>query len=206
MTKILSYLFASIVGLLIYSCSDNNYAPDNSKLLLDADGRSIESYSTSLQGQNLFIFKVNNSGNVEKSLLIQGINVNIEEKVSGFRLLESGKKAQIYTESKTIEYNLDSEVNGSLIYGISLLQNLNNVELTIQTILSNFNDPKKGCADTCISGGCGATSCSREVWEAGCSVSCGSGYFACCGDLLSQQCGCKKDACCTSSGTTIGPR
>lgn len=52
------------------------------------------------------------------------------------------------------------------------------------------------CDKQCLSGGCGANQCSRGVGSAlECSVSCNSGYFACCGDLVSYGCHCIKDCC-----------
>ncbi len=51
--------------------------------------------------------------------------------------------------------------------------------------------PNKNCKN-CTSGGEGATSCGVNDTFSGCSVSCGSGYYACC-DGDSNTCHCCKD-------------
>lgn len=55
--------------------------------------------------------------------------------------------------------------------------------------------PDEQIADECSSGGEGAVSCS-ESWESGtqgggCSVTCGSGYYACCNSASGGGCVCK---------------
>ncbi len=50
--------------------------------------------------------------------------------------------------------------------------------------------PTMVASSQCISGGPGATSCSIKTWKFECSVTCGDGYYACCGEFSTNPCRC----------------
>lgn len=76
---------------------------------------------------------------------------------------------------------------------------LDNSVHNIRHLSQNTIDGGDGGGSTCTSGGVGSTSCSiTGCFNAGCSVSCGAGYYACCycDDVLPDlgpSCNCKEN-------------
>ena len=57
--------------------------------------------------------------------------------------------------------------------------NFHNITLTMKNV-DALADGEGGGSNCECAGGPGSTSCSCDVWQISCSVSCSSGYYACC--------------------------
>lgn len=185
--------------IIFYSCSDNQ------EILIDSydhneivEKRGSNSFYTETYGNDLYIFHENSIGNISEYLLIQGTNDKPEEVVDFF-LSSYGEIATIVSLNGSVTYTTIGSSTNS-VFGIAHFFTENVKGVSKELILSKIGGGgKPGCDDHCLSGGCGATDCQRTIWKMTCSVTCNSGYFACCGDMVTDECQCIENACCGSS-------
>ncbi len=162
------------------------------------------------------IMKINEQGNVTEYFVIQNLTFTPkEEQIENVIFQRKKNTIQISLKNgKNIELILDTETNTQkslnsnqyLVGGFSFFQTQKSGGIpykeAIQFVSNQSPSKARGCMGDCLAGGCGSTSCSRTVWEASCEVSCGKGFTACCGDLISAGCKCKPTPrCCNPSDT-----
>ncbi len=107
----------------------------------------------------------------------------------GYGLVNYFNLNQYFTKTNLLELLQANTVQG----GITILA---------RKVGGQTSDP---VGSTCLAGGCGSSSCSLDasVSSTGvaCSVSCNSGYYACCGELTltANQCGCRPSSECPTT-------
>lgn len=164
---------------------------------------------------NLFIFRPNDNGKIIEYVLIQGLK-GTPVGITDFFVSEDGREATIVkNDDNTWVYSIDDELVNINGIGHFICSDPEGVDR--DDILQDVDDGyfaefggggnKKNCDKECLSGGCGASSCSRTVSIVSCSITCDSEYFACCADLATAGCHCKIKKCCTATpdGPTISP-
>ncbi len=164
-------------------------------------------------GNDFAAFHYNTKGNVSEYFLVQESDWNITQASIDRIEYHEGKDVQMVA-SNGIRYSFSLKDPASMsaqlhimdVAGIAHLKVLKSEgiplkdaeKLAFARAGGGPGSTSPNCDKDCLSGGCGSTSCSRQVAAGAmeCSVSCDSGYFACCGDIVSYGCHCLKNTCC----------
>lgn len=163
-------------------------------------------------GNDFAAFHYNAQGKVQEFFLVQGSDWNIAETSvtqavynESIDLQLTGSNGTRYIFSLRAPAGVQGSIHTFSVAGIAHVKTLKPEGLALKDmetiafarIGGSPGSVSPDCDKKCLSGGCGANQCSRQMGGAmECNVSCNSGYFACCGDLISYGCHCIKDTCC----------
>ncbi len=144
----------------------------------------------------------NDKGIYDENFIFQSDNIrgfsqnNIV--TENYKLFYDGKNLIINISNITYQFTINERINGeNIIKGYGLSRRFGTFKITdiddktsfFDRIIETNSNPYSTLALTCDSGGPGATQCSVDSGigsiNVGCSVTCGSGYYACCDDSTS---------------------
>ncbi|MDF1696617.1 MAG: hypothetical protein P1U56_12325 [Saprospiraceae bacterium] len=160
-------------------------------------------------GENLFVFRQNESSKIVEYILIQGTTDN-PVGITDFSISNDGREVSIRTGAQNWVYALDDDKQ-KLVYGIGHFvqgEGVDRAKILQELKGLGTEGRKKNCDSACRDGGCGSIRCSKKVNFMSSSITCSNGYFACCADMVAEGCHCKKDDCCdaTSTAPTTTPK
>lgn len=194
-------LVALVICLFVLNCFPNLIGAENAPY-------SPPTFELKRSGNDFAAFHYNQKGKVYEYYLIQvsdffPFETDIQQAVytEGSDITLVGKNGHTYVFSIKDRASNSSTVHKFSVAGIAhyIINDQDGLALKdIQPIALNTGGGGSTpfeCDGACLSGGCGSTECSRTVGPVGCSVSCNTGYFACCGDLVSYGCKCVRDCC-----------
>ncbi len=219
-SRIFLAVAASLVAIMcitfLFSCGKEDAKVSNLSDANHASTRSIAAltYSYEYVENHLVVYKHVN-GTITEYFLVQRDQAplnTIFQDISNVAITEANTKITIYhgNQSNTAFSTLVNPTNALPCAGIVNHKDEGGFSKAVvkDNILSYGKGPAgggvggglvRGCKE-CLDGGCGSTSCSRSIEVLGikksCSTTCGTGYHACCGDLTTAGCFCRKDICC----------
>lgn len=177
----------------------------------NAPPATAPSFELKRSGSDFAAFHYNAQGKISEYFLVQVCDWNIleteivrAEYTEGNDIAFTGKNGHKYIFSIKQPPSNDGSVHRFNVAGIAHFKVLKTEgmdlkemeEIAFYRIGGVPGSTTLDCDKKCLSGGCGANQCSRGVGGAlESSVSCNTGYFACCGDVVSYGCHCIKDCC-----------
>ncbi len=213
MKKNIILIVFSIIALSlnVYGCSSiHKFTTINKKYNSKSYVKSDPEYTylKEVHGKNLIVFSLLPNGNIKEYIFVQGIAEDFDDDIINIQYSEIDKYVKfILSNNKFVVYSIDDSDNAVCGIAHGICTNPEGVSrddafnVDIAAIGTNGSN-NSNCDSGCVAGGCGSNSCSSSIFELSCSVSCNTGYFACCGASLKDAgCFCKSEKCCSNSNS-----
>ncbi len=188
--------------------------PDFSNNEVTARGR--EGFVVKIYNDSYVILHLNAKGNVTEYFLLQHVPSTVDfGKISSVTYRQSSDVIVAAADGKFYQFHINdsnlqpgSNYNKFSVAGIANFKVMSPDGYPLEKLAGHFSNligvggtsGDVGCDEKCLSGGCGASSCSRtsetSITGFSCSVDCNAGYFACCRDTVFYGCSCIRDTCC----------
>ena len=173
--------------------------------LSSIDATPQYTYVKEVHGNNIVVFSMLPNGNVKEYVLVQGVSKTFGDDIKDI-MFSADKKSVTFklSDDSMITFSINNSEDGVIGIAHGVCTNPGGIQRSkiLQTDIAAIGsaDPASAdCDSNCLSGGCGASSCSHKILKLECNVTCNSGYFACCADIsLEKGCHCVPDNCCNT--------